>query len=313
MKMMAIGIDLGGTNIRGALVNKEGELVEQYSEFTPAKEGRSAVIKKICLVIDYLMNKNKNILGIGIGTPGIIDQNTGNIIGASPNIVDWVGTPLRKILEERYRLRIELNNDVNAITMGEFCFGGGNLISQDLACIALGTGVGIGIILNGAIFKNAHELGHMVIDFDGPRCGCSRQGCVEVYTSGTWILKNYRKLIEESGLSHEGDSAKIVFDKYQAGDIHARGIISNFINALSSLMANIILSFSVTNFIITGGVSQSLPLFKEQLLEEARKRSISHLNNQITIRKGTLGERAGILGAVSLVFKIDNMGHVSQI
>jgi len=304
MENLAIAVDLGGTHIRGAVVNEKRGFLHEVNELTPAGENRETVLNKIFFIIDRLMQKAESkILGIGIGTPGIVDPATGGIIGASPNIADWPGTPLRRILEGRYHLPVEVCNDVNAITLGEFYFGDYKT-GGDFACLALGTGVGIGIILDGFLFAKAHELGHTVVNFNGPQCSCGRYGCVEAYTSGTWIFKHYQNLKKGNFPSGDGNNnAKIVFDRYQSGDTEAQEVINNFISALSSVMANIILSFSIPNFIIAGGVSQSLPLFQERLFQEVQKRSISRLNGQIKIYQERLGNRAGILGVASLLFK----------
>ena len=303
MEKFVIAVDLGGTNIRGALVDEKGRFVAQCSKLTPAVQGRDAVIEQILLVIDQLKKENKKVCGIGIGTPGIIDYATGSIIGASPNIVDWPGTPLGSILREKYHLPVEVDNDVNAITLGEF-YGHSEKKLKNFACIVLGTGVGIGIVLNGDIFKNAHELGHMSINFDGPKCGCGRQGCVEAFCSGTWIVSHYCNLIGGKVTdSNQRMTAGEVFDQYQKGDTQAKKVVEDFINGLASGMANIILAFSITDFVITGGVSRSFHLFQEQLLAEVHKRSISHLNSHIMIRQGTFNDQSGILGMASLIFK----------
>ena len=294
MEKLAIGIDLGATEIKGALVDETGKFIDQRNEPTPATKGRESVIDKICLVIDNLIPKNKEILGIGIGTPGIVDPKTGNIIGASPNIIDWPGTPLGSILKNHYKLPVEVDNDVNTTTLGELHFG--NVTSvRDLACIVIGTGVGIGIVLNGEIFRKAHELGHMIVKFDGPMCKCGRQGCVEAFISGTGISNNYYRLTEET------ISAKMIFNKSQDNDPNAMKVVDDFVNAFGSAMANIVLSFFITDFIITGGVARSLDVFQDRLLSEAGKRSISPLSDQIKIKQGN--KHSGILGASSLIFR----------
>jgi len=295
MRRLAIGIDLGGTNIKGALVDEAGRFVAELTEHTPAEKGREAVISAIYLVIERLMAHSRDVTGIGIGTPGIVSQS-GEIIGASPNIVNWVGTSLKSRVTERYDVPVEVENDAQAITMGEFYFGGNN---SDMVCIALGTGIGIGIILDGRLFRQAHETGHMIVNYDGLVCGCMRKGCMEAYASATGLVHHYQTL---SGRKEEVVTPKGIFDKFQQGEKAAKMVVDDFVRALGAGMANFVLTLSVTNFVIAGGVSHSFPLFRKRLLEEARSHSISHLNDKITIREGTLGKHAGILGAVSLVF-----------
>ena len=123
-------------------------------------------------------------------------------------------------------------------------------------------------------------------------------------SSGPWIIKNYHHWEgDNNNISEEAITTQIVFDKFKEGDPCARKVVDDFIKAISSAMANIILAFSITDFIVTGGVSKSFPIFHRQLIQEVRKRSISHLNNQIDIKRGILNDSAGIMGAASLIFK----------
>ncbi len=300
--MEALGIDLGGQSIKGAVVDRAGRFKDELCLTTPAEQGREAVVKSIFSVVDGLIKNNKKISGIGIGTPGIIDQKTGDVIGASPNIKDWIGTPLKRLLYERYKTNIKVDNDVNAITMGEYFFGNVGKV-DDLACIAIGTGIGIGVIIDKKLFRRSHEMGHTIVDFDGPTCGCKRQGCLESIVSAVGLVQQYK--LGRNNEAKEEITPEFIFRRgLKENDPYANKIIDNFISALASVMVNMILSFSITNFIITGGVSHSLPLFKNRLIREILGRSISHLR-KVTINRGLLDNHAGILGAASLVFSED--------
>jgi len=296
--MLAIGIDLGGSSIKGGLLDKKGEFIAQCHEPTPATEGRDAVLNKIFLVVECLLSKDNDCSGIGVGTPGIIDQESGDIIGASPNIKNWVGTPLRSILAERYKTTVEVDNDVNSIAMGEFYFGD-TQSEKDLACIAIGTGVGIGIILDKKLFRRSHEMGHTIVNLEGLKCGCGRSGCVESIVSARGLVTQYRALAAPADKIIKPET---IFDEYKQKHPTAQQVVNDFIRTLASSIVNIVLAFSVTDFIISGGLSHSLPIFKEQLLEEVKKRSISHLNEKIKIKQGSIDDHAGILGAASLIF-----------
>src|SRR4051794_20575027 len=184
MPGFSIGVDLGGTNLRVAVVDDRGNLLEKLTTGTEVARGRDAVITEMTADVQQLVGKFKDagtLLGIGIGVPGIIDMYTG-MVHESPNLPGWHNYPVRDDIERRLGTRVILENDANAAAMGESWLGAGR--GYDSMCMfTLGTGVGGGIILNGRIWHGmtgmAGELGHFTVEPEGPPCGCGNRGCLE--------------------------------------------------------------------------------------------------------------------------------------
>ncbi|MBI1878489.1 MAG: ROK family protein [Chloroflexi bacterium] len=296
-----IGIDLGATRIRGAVITGNGEIIDWNVEPT-APKGAEAVLGQINSIIENFFLKHKNIAGIGIGAIGIIDHHSGTVIVSTPNIEGWKGISLKNELQTNFDIPIKVENDVNLVTLGEFNFGKNQFHDDKLACIVLGTGAGIGIIINGHLFRQAHELGHMVVKFDGRTCSCGRSGCFEAYCSGNGIQSYYEQLSKETLSTSQTFSAQEVFKRHETQDPISTRIVLDFIQALSCSIANIVLTFSITDFVITGGISGSFSVFKDQVLTQSRARTMSNLGEFIILRKGSLNEYAGVLGAASLFF-----------
>src|SRR5215470_724420 len=190
MSTYAIGVDLGGTNLRVAVVDSAGKLLEKLTTGTEVARGRERVIAEMCNDIQKLaaqFSSSGALSGIGIGVPGIIDISTG-FLRESPNLPGWADYPVRDEIERRLGTRVVLENDANAAAMGEKWLGAG-VATDSLAMLTLGTGVGGGLILEGHIWHGmtgmAGELGHLVVDPEGHACGCGGRGCVEQYASAT--------------------------------------------------------------------------------------------------------------------------------
>ena len=190
-----IGCDLGGTNLRAAIVDVEtGSVLQQMSIPTLARDGHSAVMKRMAglfmQMIEWAGMKKEDIGGIGIGVPGVLDLEKGETVFL-PNLAGtWPHVPLRDTITNLTGLPTSLLNDVRSMTNGEWRFGAGRGVDT-VAVFAIGTGIGGGLVIHGqlhlGIGGTAAELGHMVIDFNGPRCGCGNYGCVEAFASGPAI------------------------------------------------------------------------------------------------------------------------------
>lgn len=298
---LAIGIDLGATRIRGAVIDGSGEVFDWQVEPTSAQSAE-AVLHQVNAMIDRFLFQHKDVGGIGVGAIGVIDPCSGTVLVSTPNIEGWQGICLKERLQTLFAVPVRVENDVNVVTLGEYRFGKSRQ-QGDIACVVLGTGVGIGIIKDRNLVRQAHELGHMVVKFGGARCSCGRNGCLDAYCSGKGISRRYDQLLQKTGVSSQVPvSAREVFGRYAAGDPIAVQVLDDFVQALSAAIANIVLAFSITHFIITGGVSNSFSLLERQVLVQARARTMSHLAEHIVLMPGSLSERAGVLGAASLCF-----------
>ena len=200
MSDFSIGVDLGGTNLRIAAVNQQGDLMEKVTLGTRVALGKDHVIHEMCDAIRVLAVKYGDagsLQGIGVGVPGIIDMKTG-MLRESPNLPGWAGSPVQAQIEERLGTRVILENDANVAALGEKWLGAAKDV-DDMIMLTLGTGVGGGIVLEGRIWHGmtgmAGEFGHMTVEPEGPQCGCGNRGCVEQYASATAVVRMAKEAI----------------------------------------------------------------------------------------------------------------------
>jgi len=183
-----------------ALVDERGRISHRREVDTPFNAKRAEIINAIVDNVRGIVRdsgtRKRDVIGVGIGVPGPADSEKG-IVRYFPNIKGWKGVPLRSILRRRLGLRVALDNDVNAMTLGEYRFGAGKG-ALNLACLTLGTGVGGGVIINGEIYRGgimcAGEIGHIPINERGPRCNCGGIACLERYIGNRYILNRIRRI-----------------------------------------------------------------------------------------------------------------------
>jgi glucokinase len=232
----------------------------------------------------------KNILGVGIGLPGLIDVKKG-IVNTLPNIPGWNKFPLTKVLRKKLRFPVVLGNDVNLMTLGEWKYGAGRGV-QNLVCLTLGTGVGGGLVLNNELYRGpgfaAGEIGHMPLNEDGPACKCGGYGCFETYVGNSYLEKKARRIFgrkvtleEISGLAREGDRRAIHF--WQEFGAHIGNALVGVVNLLNP-----------DRIIIGGGVS-NCPAFVFST------RAMRVQSGMVKVIKAQLGNDAPLLGAKVLL------------
>src|ERR1051326_3009894 len=258
MSAFAIGVNLGGTNLRIAAVDSEGKLLEKITTGTQVAGGRDQVICAMCEAIRQLATKSPGrLLGTGIGVPGIIDMETGTVV-RSPNLPDWRDYPVRHEIEQQLGTPVILENDANAAAFGEKWLGAARDV-ESMCMFTLGTGVGGGLVLNGRIWRGmngmAAELGHITVDpsADAPPCGCGNRGCVEQFASATAIKRMAIEAIAtgaapELARAMKEDpefSARVVFQMASQGDEPARAIFRRAGTALGTVIAAIINTFNL--------------------------------------------------------------------
>lgn len=277
--MKKIGIDIGGTTIKGALFEDEN-IIKECAVPTRGKEGREAIFSALLSAIDELFSKE--VKGIGISSAGNIDPATGKCVYATDNLLGWTGADIRGTVEKKYRVPCKVDNDAVCALKGELLFLPG---FKDVTMLTFGTGVGgaslvCGNILRGKKF-DAARWGHVCLDLKGRACNCGRTGCAETYLSATALLAEGKKKIP--GLQ----SCKELFERYAAGDDAAREVLKEFGVYLNGLLAIIRTALSPELILLGGGVAQSEEIFRE-LIE-----------NTTDIAFAKLGNRAGVYGAVS--------------
>jgi len=323
MTAFAIGVDLGGTNLRIAAVDETGRLMEKMTVGTQVARGRDQVIDEMTAAIRELTAKFTvdRLLGIGIGVPGIIDIETG-MLRESPNLPGWHDYPVRDEIEKRLGTRVILENDANSAALGEKWLGAAR-DHDDVCMLTLGTGVGGGIVLGGRVwhgFKGmAGELGHITVDPDGPACGCGSRGCVEQFASATAVVRMAKEAIA-SGRAPELERAlrgslefgsKVVYQMAVQGDPIAQAIYRKAGWALGIVVADLVNIFNLPIYVIGGGVASAWEAFAPALLEEVAARSFvyaattpdSHLppdGKKTIITRALLSGDAGLYGAARL-------------
>lgn len=294
-EVYAIGIDIGGTKIRTALINEQGDLKNKMTCSTPVLGGKVAILEKLVDIINQYQSSCGSIKGVGIGTAGRVCLQTGDIIYATDNLPGWTGVPLKKVLEDRCHLRVDVQNDVNAAALGEGWMGNASDM-DDFALISIGTGIGGALIQGGRIINgptgSAGEIGHMILYPGGRRCNCGQQGCLEQYVSGTCLYK-YAKEIDEHWDSYH------LIEELAAGNKRAIQQIERFTYDFAISLVNLHHFFDPELVIIGGGVGSTFSLWR-WILDEQLK---SLTPQPIKIADAYFGEDAAILGAVKSIFK----------
>jgi glucokinase len=307
MANFSIGVDLGGTNLRIAAVNGQGKLVEKVTLGTQVALGRSRVLDDMCDAIRHLSDKyhnGSNLVGIGIGVPGIIDMETG-MVRESPNLPGWSDYPVRNEIEQRLGTRVFLENDANAAALGEKWLGAGQQV-DDMAMLTLGTGVGGGLVLGGRVWHGmngmAGEFGHTTVEPDGAQCGCGNRGCVEAYASATAVVRMAREAIAtgqapalaKASSSDPEFSAKAVYNLAIQGDEDARRIFRKVGRALGIVLSNLVNALNLPMYVVGGGVSSAWEAFAPTIFEELRQRCMVYAATAPPAHSGSQGASAQV-------------------
>jgi glucokinase len=308
MRRLAIGIDMGGTNIRLAFIDEGGVVVSARRYGTFAQEGKDAVISRLSSAASELIAEGGalgTVIGIGIGAPGLIEKG---VVHFSPNLPGWKEVPLQRLLEEALGLPVVLENDANAVAYGEKSLGAGKGFDS-LVCITLGTGVGGGIILDGKIWRGAFgmagEVGHMVVEPEGERCSCGNRGCLETYASATGIIRMAREAVRRGDASWEtvNLTTEVLEGFARNGDKAAIHLFSEAGRYLGIGVASLLHMLNPEAVIIGGGVSRAWDLFSPSMMDEINRRCFREIVERTRIMPASLGDNAGILGAARLAFE----------
>ncbi|NGQ96592.1 ROK family glucokinase [Brevibacillus sp. SYP-B805] len=311
-----VGVDVGGTAIKMALLSTEGEILTKLEEPTPVAEGEDKVIEKIArMITDILKNanvSNEQVAGVGLGVPGPVDTTTGVVLQAVN--LHWTSTPLKEKLERLTGLLVKVENDANCAALGEMWRGAG-LGAKNMIMVTLGTGVGGGVILNGKVISGINgvggEIGHITLNPQGgPPCNCGKTGCLETYASATAIIREGTRLAESGrsplladALSKHGQlRAKDVFDAAHAGDEAAIAVIDEAAFYLGLALANLVNVLDPAKIVIGGGVSAAGDFLFSRIRQSfVRFLTFSFLADTCQIVPATLGNDAGVIGAGKLI------------
>lgn len=315
MDRKLIGIDLGGTTIKFAILTEDGEIQQKWSiETNILEDGRHIVPDIIASIkhrLDLYEMAKEDFIGIGMGSPGSVDIAAGTVIGAYN--LNWTELqPVKETIESELGIPFAIDNDANVAALGERWKGAGEN-EDDVIFITLGTGVGGGIVAAGKLLHGAAgcagEIGHVTVDPNGFECTCGKRGCLETVASATGVVRVARQLSEEyagpSDLKSRLDdgediSSKDVFDAAQADDPFALRVVDRVCFFLGLAVGNLGNTLNPTNIVIGGGVSAAGEFLRSRVQTYFEQFTFPQVRNSTHVKLAELGNEAGVIGAASL-------------
>ncbi len=311
-----VGIDLGGTNIKAGIVNEKQEIIRESSVPTLVERGEKPIMDDMAALVERLLKEEgltkKDVIGVGIGSPGMIDAQTGMVVYS--NNFDWENVELGEYLSDKLGLPVRVSNDANCAALGEVKAGAAK-DCENCVMITLGTGVGGGVVMNGKIFEGGHaggaELGHTTLIYGGEPCTCGRKGCFEAYASATALIRDTKRAADADeqsmiwrlcGEDLNQINGKTVFDAMQTGDETARRVVKQYITYLGEGIVNMVNIFRPDKVLLSGGVCNQGKNLTVPLQEYVQEHVFAGKKGYVPeIAIATLGNLAGILGAAALV------------
>ncbi|HZR57971.1 MAG TPA: ROK family protein [Terriglobales bacterium] len=311
---LLIGVDIGGTKIAAGIVTRDGEITSQIRMPMIAHTGPSPALAAVISAIDSLCSEvtdSSSIKGIGLCAPGPLDPKAGIVINP-PNLPCWRNFPLNAEVAKKYNVPVTLDNDGNAAALAEARWGAGRGYGN-VFYATIGTGIGTGIIFDGKIYHGrtgaAAEGGHISIDYRGPRCGCGKTGCIEVFAAGPAIAKRARAklavgknstILDLASGNVDAVTSEMVGKAYLAEDAVAREVLLETIDLLSVWIGNTIDLLEPDVIVIGGGASTMLvPLFDE-IRDRLPGYCVNSRCQEIPLVKARYGADAGIVGGAAL-------------
>ncbi|MBI2094677.1 MAG: ROK family protein [Candidatus Omnitrophica bacterium] len=329
----AIGVDIGGTNIKLGLVAPDGRVLLRGSFQTRADEGRAGVlgrlVENILAVSSAARQKGWGVKGVGIGAPGPVDVRRGWVY-FFPNLPGWKNTPLKAILERRLRLPVAVDNDANVMALAEFRFGAGRG-ADPMVALTLGTGIGGGLVIGGRLFHgpaySAAELGHISIQEDGPLCGCGSRGCVETYVGNGYFVRELKKRLKAASAAGRGRTRRRFGDgghgllegwvfrekreltpklaalAARKGDPVASKLWEETGERLGTMLAGLVNALNPQKIVLGGGVAQSGSLLFGPVVRTIGKKAFPIAARSVRVVPAAFGVDAGVVGAAALLFE----------
>ena len=309
-----IGIDVGGTNVKIALVDSNGKIIYSNSIPTHAEMGYEYTINNMKEAITELLKETKSdpksIESIGFGFPGQIDYKKG-VVRLAPNIPGWVDVPIADIMEKEFGIPTRVDNDVRCAALGELNYGAGKGC-ENLICITVGTGIGSGLVINGKLVRGASnaagEIGHIKLDMHGgPLCGCGDRGCLEAFASGPSIVAMAEEYIKGGKstkyreLANPDITPYIVSEAAKQGDPVAKRIFAITGEYIGIGLASVVNLLNPEKIIIGGGVAAAGDLLLNPIKESLLKRAMPISATAVEIVPAQLGNSAGVIGASLLI------------
>ena len=291
-----IGLNLAQNKFIGALVNLRGEIKEIVETPIHDNNGQNA-LDLVFQLIDQLLNKGiKPIVGIGIGTPGLVNTREGIVLNAVN--LDWQDLPLGQLLEKKYQIPVSILNDSQATAIGEFVYGGEHAIDENLIVISVKQGIGSGILINGRLFQGdgggAGEIGHVVVQENNELCRCGKRGCLETVSSARAVLRQLK--------TDSLEQARQVFD---SGDANALQVVTNAAHHLGTSLANLIGILNIHKIVLTGDMTLFGSTWLNAVNNAMRGAVLTRMSENTKLELGMLDYRACILGASAFLLLDD--------
>ena len=294
---------MGATRVKAGLVEQGVGVVATEVAAVADHRSPEQLVELLAQLLDRLTIGRDGPKGVGLIAPGVLDRSAG-IVRQSPNFPSWRDEPLGAALQRRVGLPVILDNDANGATLAEHRLGAGRG-SSTMICLTLGTGVGGGVILGGELWRGARgmagELGHVTVVSGGRACGCGNLGCLEQYVGAVGIRKTLR---ERGGrwleLTDSPDAPRALSALAAAGDVEALELFADLGRYLGLGIVSILHVLDMECVVLTGGVAQSYALLEPTLLSTVQERAYKAMSSGLRLAPGTLGDEAGVLGAVLL-------------
>lgn len=314
MKKYSAGIDLGGTKILIAFINREtGEVVASVKKKTKKDKGPQNIIRKMTEGIEELFAQTsiskEEISSIGIGAAGQVDRENGILIGA-PNL-DCYDFHIKELISSRFDIPVYLGNDVEIAAIGEMKFGAAKGC-DDFVCVFVGTGVGSAIVKNGSVILGATgtagEIGHIIVDLNGRPCACGAHGCLEAYASRSAIerriegalKKGRHSVILDYLESGKSITSSMIQKSIEKGDELVTACVDEASDYLSGGIASIINFVNPKLVVLGGGLIDAVDYFYKNTIKKAKAKSLPVPASKIEFKKAALGDFSGVIGAAFL-------------
>ncbi|WP_026962615.1 ROK family protein [Alicyclobacillus herbarius] len=322
MRECALGVDIGATKIAAGLVDATGQVLAHHTTSTPAGDPEAvfrSVVELIRQLSESVSSPDVRIRGLGVGTAGQVDVHTGAVRSATPNLRGWGGVPLAQRLRAELAMPVRIDNDGNVALLAEV-WAGAAKGHMNAVGLTLGTGIGGGVLTHGHLLHGtwggAGELGHVCVNFHGPRCTCGSTGCMEVYASGRGLVDRLRErlttrpmdasAVVQAYVRHhgpEGITTALILEWAQAGDPLARETWEEALTALALGVINLIHVFNPTVVVVGGGVAAANPYLVSQLAERVSRLGMASLVESVRIEAARFGALSGVIGAAALILQ----------
>jgi len=309
---ITLGIDIGGTFIKAGLVRGKKILSQ---ETLPTRPFNASPKRLIGALVDLTAQMRRQcaepVRGLGIGIPGLIRYPAG-VVRTCVNLSGWKDVPLRSILKRKLKMPVQVDNDVNVMTLAEWRYGAGRGVSN-LICLTLGTGVGGGLVLGGALFRSeggpTGEIGHLPLQMEGPRCPCGGRGCLERYVGNQAILRSVRRQLRQGRPSRilklvddqiDRVTPEIIDEACRLGDRFAREVWRQAGARIGLVLVQAVNLLNPQRIVIGGGISKAGRWIFSPIRQTVKERVMSPLRN-VPVVSADLGNAAGVIGAALLV------------